>query len=236
MKALTLATAITALIGGLSLSGVAQADFDANFSRIDPDAASGDGASTVRNDCGGGTEGWEGATATIVNRQSGGTGKVKVRIKDGKPNTHFTVWVRLKGKSHGESFGGSPITGGGATPLAAGTELDSLVADWIGSGNPNGGANSFFTNHQGDGLVQIDTDFPLEGGAYPFNEMGAAALADAETKTGTNLVAAPTALANPTGANLASGTPFLIRVVSHCQDGESHGLSPSKREAWFQYP
>lgn len=233
MKRLTLTAAIAALVGGLSLSGVAQADFDANMSRVA--GASGSGH-TVIDQCGDGVENWDGATATLVNRQSGGTGKVKVRLKGGKPNTHYTVWVRLKGKDqNGESFGGSPITGGGATPLAPSSDLGELVDHWDGPGSDTGSGNSFFTNHQGDGLVQIDTDFPLEGGAYPFNNMDAASLAQAEAKRGINLTAAPTAFADPRQAGI-TGTPFLVRMVSHCQDGKSHGLSPSNREAWFQYP
>jgi hypothetical protein len=235
MKALTLATAITALIGGLSLSGVAQADFSANMSRIDPDATSGDGVSTVRINCGGGVEGWEDATATIENEQAAGTSRVKFRLKEGKPDTLYTVWVRMKGQSHGNTFGGSPVTGGGATPLAPSSALGALIVDWIGPGSPSS-ANSFITNNKGNANVRIDTDFPLEGGAYPFNNMSAQDLFDAQTKNPAAL-ATPTAIVDPRQANVGpSGTPFLIRMVSHCQDSLSHGLSPAKREAWFQYP
>jgi len=233
MKRLKLTAAIAALVGGLSLSGVAQADFSANMSRIA--GASGSGH-TVIDQCGDGIENWDGASATIENVQDGGSSRVKFRLKGGKPNTHYTVWVRLKGQSHGEGFGGSPITGGGATPLAPGSALDDLVADWVGAGSTDG-ANSFDTNHQGDATVHIDLDFPLEGGAVPFNQMSAASLAAAEAKRGINLVAAPTAIADPRADNVGPGsTPFLIRMVSHCQDGTGHGLSPSNREAWFQYP
>jgi hypothetical protein len=82
--------AVAAVIGGLSLSGVAQADFTANMSRVV--GASGSGH-TVVDECGGGVENWDDATATIASVQ----GQVKVRLKGAKPNTHFTLWVRLKG-------------------------------------------------------------------------------------------------------------------------------------------
>ena len=225
----------TAAVFGLSLSGVAQADFTANMSKIDGDQLSGNGSGTVNANCSDYAGQYDGATATIENAQPGGTGKVKVQVKGAKPNTHYTVWVRLKGKDrNGVAFGGSPITGGGATPLAPSTALDGLVADWDGSGNEDGGANSFFTNHQGKGQIHINTDFPLEGGAYPFNRMSDAALATALGKN-PGALAVPTAIADPRDAGI-TGTPFLVRVVSHCQDGESHGMSPSVREPWFQYP
>ena len=232
MKRLTLTTIAAALVGGLSLSGVAQADFSANMSRISADAASGSG-DTVRGECGAGVEGWDGATATIENTQEAGSSRVKIRLKDAIPNTLFTVWIRQKGNDQdGASFGGSPITGGGATPLAASTHLGQLVADWVGSGSADQ-PNGFHTNHKGDGIVHLDLDFPVEGGAYPFNNMSAGDLAVARGKN-SNARAIPNANVDPRQAGVSG--PFLIRMVSHCQDGLGHGLSPANRESWFQYP
>jgi hypothetical protein len=230
MKNLKL-TLIAGVIAGLSASGAAQADFSANMSRVV--GASGSGH-TVIDQCGGGAENWDGATATIENVQAGGDSTVKFRLKGGKPNTHYTLWVRMKGKGHGATIGGSPITGGGATPLANTSGLDALVADWIGSGS-NTGANSFDTNHQGDANVRFKLDFPLEGGAYPFNRMSAQSLLDIHTYKNPAAEAIPSPIVDPRDASISSA-PFMIRMVSHCQDGLGHGLSPSNREAWFQYP
>ena len=231
MKNLKL-TLIAGAIAGLSVSGMAQADFSANMSRVA--GASGSGHFVI-DECGGGTNNFDDATATIENTQDGGSSKVKVRLKGGNPNTHYTLWVRMKGKSHGTTFGGSPVTGGGATPLAPSSALGDLIADWTGSGSTSG-ANSFDTNHKGDGIVHIDLDFPLEGGAYPFNNMSAGDLAAAQAKN-PNALASPTAIVDPRQDNVGpSGTPFMVRMVSHCQDGLGHGLSPAQREAWFQYP
>ena len=160
---------------------------------------------------------------------------LEIELEDAKPDTLYTVWVRMKGQAHGTTFGGSPITGGGATPLAHSSHLDQLVADWIGPGSPTAG-NAFNTDSKGKGKFKVDLDFPVVGGAYPFNRMSHAAHLDAQTKNPA-ATPSPTAIVNPADTGIGpGGTPFMIRVISHCQDGLAHGLSPAKREAWFQYP
>jgi hypothetical protein len=247
MTKLKMTTLAAALLGMGLGSSVALAGSDsvadADMSRISPDAASGDKVSTVRNNCGGGVEGWEDATAEIEISQKASGSEVEIEVTGAKPDTLFTVWVRMKGTAHGNTFGGSPITGGGATPLAHSSDLDQLVADWIGPGSPTAG-NSFRTNADGEGEFEVDLDFPVVGGAYPFNRMSHQAHLDAQAKrrAGANdptlvITPSPTAIVNPADAGVGpSGTPFLIRVISHCQDNLAHGLSPAKREAWFQYP
>ncbi|MDT8282164.1 MAG: hypothetical protein RQ982_05040 [Gammaproteobacteria bacterium] len=235
-------TLIAGVIAGVS--GLAQADngngrgtsnvIDGPMSRISADAASGDGVSTVRNECGGGVEGWDAAAASIEISQRGSGSHAEIEITNGAPNTLYTVWVRMSGKTHNIAFGGSPITGGGATPLAHSDNLDQLVADWIGAGSP-AAANGFNTDENGNGEFEVNLDFPVVGGAYPFNRMSHQAHLDAEAKRGVALTPSPTAIVNPADV-LMSGSGFLIRVISHCQDGLAHGLSPAKREAWFQYP
>jgi len=205
---------------------------DSPMSRISPDQASGDGSSTVRNDCGGGIEGYDDATASIEISQKGTASEVEIEIADGKPDTVYTVWVRMKGTAHGKEFGGSPMTTGGATPLAHSSHLDQLVADWVGPGSPTAG-NSFNTDHEGNGEFEVDLDFPVVGGAYPFNRMSHEAHLLAQTKN-PDANPDPTAIVDPSDVGVGAG--FLIRVISHCQDGLTHGLSPAKREAWFQYP
>jgi len=172
------------------------------------------------------------------------------------------VWVRLKGKSHGTTFGsgpdiplgGSPITNGGATPYAPSTELAALISDWASTGGVGcvapgtalGGvagincsaprANGFVTDTNGNGGLTIYSDYTSKaGGAYPFNRMSAATLAVAVAKKA-SAKAVPTAIADPRDANNTPGTPFLYRMVSHCLDDASHGVSPGNRETWFNFP
>ena len=226
-------TLIAGLIAGMS--GAAQAGsnvVDAGMSRINADKASGDGVSTVRNNCGGGSEGWDDASADIEISQKGSESEVEIEINNGRPDTLYTVWVRMKGAAHGTGFGGSPITGGGATPLANSSHLDDLVGSWVGAGTPSAG-NSFRTNANGEGEFEVDLDFPVVGGAYPFNRMSHDAHLLAQTKN-PDATPSPTAIVNPADDGVGAG--FMIRVISHCQDDLAHGLSPSKREAWFQYP
>lgn len=227
-------TLLAGVIAGMS--GIAQAgssdSVDGFMTRINPDAASGDGVSTVRSNCGGGVNGYDDATAEIEISQKGSSSKVEIEIEGGKPNTLYTVWARMAGTAHGAPFGNSPITGGGATPLAHTDGLAQLVADWVGSGSPTQ-PNGFITDANGEGTFQVDLDFPVVGGVYPFNRMAHSDHLLAQTK---NPAAQPipTAIVNP--ADSLIGAPFMIRLISHCQDGLGHGLSPAKREAWFQYP
>ncbi|MEN8205064.1 MAG: hypothetical protein ABFS24_03520 [Pseudomonadota bacterium] len=234
MKRSILTTAIAALVSGLTLSGIAQAaTLKDDFSRRPAGSASGSG-DTVEAECPVDPSGnsWQDATASLVISQTNGNSTVEIEVGGAAPNTLYTVWVRMKGAAHGASFGGSPITGGGATPLAPSSGLAQLVADWVGAGSstqPNG----FTTNSDGEGVLNLSLDFPVLGGSYPFNRMDHADHLLAQTKN-PNAQPIPTTIVNPTDAGI--GGPFMLRIVSHCQDGLGHGLSPSKREAWFQYP
>jgi hypothetical protein len=239
MKRKTLTTAVMILLGSLTYSATllasdSDSDVNTSMSRISADAPSGSGA-TVRGECGGGVDGFDSARATIKISTAGGSSKVKIKLRNGKPNTHYTVWLRMKGNDQdGNSFGGAPLTGGGATPLAPSSELAVLIPDWIdpaGSLAPR--ANGFITNARGNGKLKVALDFPMSSGAYPFNRIDAATLAAAQGKNA-NAKATPTAVVDPTEDGVSG--PFLIRMVSHCQDGRSHGVSPANRESWFQFP
>jgi hypothetical protein len=117
------------------------------------------------------------------------------------------------------AFGGHPILGTGGTSLSRGDELRDVV---IPNSPPNPGtrepSNGFTTDAMGNGALEKALDFPVIGGAYPFNLVGAA----------------PTAIVNPADQGVTSG--FLLRIVSHCQDGLAHGWSAGDREAWFDFP
>lgn len=247
MKRLILTTAITVLAGSslltgsLLMSGSAYAargdDYTVNdaLSRRGPGSTSGSG-DTVEANCGG--PDYQGATGQVTIQQAGGKSEVTVEVEDAVPNTHFTVWLRIKGGSGFNNDGsggvsdGSPWTGGGATPLCSGTEFDSLNdnSPWNNAaGSQAGLCNSFFTDDNGDGTLKTTVNFPAVGGAYPFQQSGGTSARPGHD----GHADVPTAIVDPRTGN---GGPFMIRVVSHCVDNANHGLSPSVREAWFQFP
>lgn len=187
--------------------------------RIPPDDTSGSGH-TVRGECGNGEEGWEEARARVKIVQVQGSSYVQIGLRNARPDTVYTVWLRLAGTvtATGLSFGGSPLTGGGATPLVAGYNLPEVLH----YSPPNPGtpdpSNGFTTDAQGNGKLVVALDFPVLGGAYPFNFVDLP----------------PTAIVNPAAEGIDG--PFMLRVVSHCQDDLAHGVSPANREAWFDWP
>lgn len=235
MKMLKMTTLAAALVAMGTVSGAALAApkkvIDDNMTRRPAGSTSGSG-DTVEANCPADPSGnaWQGATATLEVKQKGGGSQVEIEVDGAAPNTLFTVWVRIKGKN-GLNPLGSPLTGGGATPLAPGSALDDLnaISPWVDPAGAPASANSFMTDSDGDAEFMIDLDFPLVRGAYPF-QMTATSRPGHEGHPNV-----PTAIADPREPG-QEGTPFLIRVVSHCTDGASHGLSPATREAWFQYP
>jgi len=233
MTKLKMTTLAAALLGMVSTAALASPSkiIDDDMSRRGPGSESGSG-DTVEANCPTDPSGnaWQGSTATLEIKQKGASSKVEVEVSNAVPNTLFTVWVRIKGKN-GLNSAGSPLTGGGATPLASGSDLDDLnaISPWVLAAGAPGSANSFTTDADGYAEFETDLDFPVVRGAYPF-QMTATSRPGHEGHANV-----PTAIADPREPGQA-GTPFLIRVVSHCTDNMSHGLSPYVREAWFQYP
>jgi hypothetical protein len=244
MKSISLTTKTTiSLIIGLFLSATALADnfqLKDRFQRVSPTAQSGSGH-TVTAECGGAFDGSDypdqrPARAKLKVFQLYDATKVKIVLRKGRPNTLHTVWLRVQGNDlDGNSFGGSPLTNGAATPLAPGHALDELeaISPWNSSGSATL-TNGFTTNGEGKGKLVIWLDFPLIGGVYPFNRLSAGSLGNIRSLSNANAVATPTAIVDPR-ENGVDG-PFLIRIVSHCQDELGHGLSPANREAWFDFP
>lgn len=226
MKRTILTTAIAALVGGLAFTGTAVADktLDVDFTRRAPNSTSGSGH-TVEAECPADPSGngWQGTTAKLTIDQKDAESEAKIYVRGAVPNTLFTVWLRVQGAG----FGKSPLTGGGATPLAPGSALDSMI-DYspfgihpAGTANPT---NGFTTDANGNADWEIELDFPVIRGAYPFQ------LATKPTPLGPGI---PVAVVNPADGH---GGPFMLRVISHCQDGLAHGLDPAQREAWFDWP
>ena len=157
------------------------------------------------------------ATAQIAISQMGDSSTVHIKINKARPETLYTTWLRLKGKTIGEEaieYGGSPLTGAGSTPLAASTALASLLSAAEGLGVPEV-ANGFRTDAEGNGELVAELDFPILGGAYPFQRHDESL--------------APLAI---TGAPFA---PFMIRIASHCTDDLGHGVNAGNREPWFDW-
>lgn len=228
MKKLNKAILVGVIAGLAGTSGLAYAGdeqvINDEMPRRPAGSLSGSGDSVEAN-CAADPSGydWQNASATLKVEQVGNSSTAKVQVKNAVPDTLFTVWMRVKGGA-GFNAGGSPWTGGGATPLCSGTNYDDLLA--ISPGVDPAGAdsscNSFTTDKNGNANTSISLNFPLVGGAYPFQQSG----------TG-DPGHVPTAIVDPRTGN---GGPFMLRVISHCTDQASHGLSPATREAWFQYP
>lgn len=251
LKMTTLAAALLSMGMGLASTAVMASDDDDDgdsqvinddLSRRGPGSTSGSG-DTVEANCPTDPSGnaWQGATGTLKVEQVGSGSQATVKIKGAVPNTVFTVWLRMAGSGpDGTAIGPSPMTGGGATPLAPGSALDGLLhytSPFPGSANPT---NGFTTNGKGKGKLKIGLDFPVVGGAYPFQKASAGAVADWQAARAANGQSAapgkriPSPVVNPADPDISAG--FLIRVISHCTDQLGHGLSPGTREAWFQYP
>ncbi len=236
MKQLKLTIMAAALASMTSIPGVVIADQPAindDMSRRPAGSASGSGH-TVEANCPTDPSGddWQGSTASLSVEQDNAGSHVQVTINDGVPNTHYTVWMRIKGGT-GFNGEGSPWTTGGATPLCSGTEFTTLNANspWNNAAGSQGAlCNSLITNNNGDGRLKAIVNFPIVGGAYPFQQSGGA---QARPGDADNIPDVPTAISDP---RAGTGGPFLFRVVSHCTDGANHGLSPATREAFFQYP
>ena len=199
------------------------------FVRLNPTTTDPNGNS-VSGNCGGD---YLNASATVEITTIDGASSVQIKLKKARPDTLYTVWLRLKGTdAQGIDFGGSPLTGGGSTPLAPSTELDELLASTgAGNGSPTV-ANGVTTNHQGNGTLNVDLDFPIYNGAYPFQNFEGFDPADPRFPLATPRIY-PVAIVVPDGSITA---PFAMRIVSHCTDDLGHGLTPGAREPWFDWP
>lgn len=201
------------------------------FERFAPDIPSPTG-NTVIDDCqAGGIEdrdGWLAATADLKLRQVGGHTAVVIKVRDARPDTYYTVWLRLAGTdSNGNVYGTSPLTGGRGTPLVASDDLPAMLAT-TGEGNGSDDqVNGFRTNGQGHARIRIDVDFPIMGGAYPFHRFPGFDPTDSRLPA-ENPVIHPSPLPG-------SQAPFTIRIASHCTDDVGHGLAPGAHENWFDW-
>lgn len=201
------------------------------MTRTDPNVVSPSGNS-VMADCEGAAEvkpaGWTNATAKLRIVQVGDTSQVVITVRHARPDNYYTVWLRLAGKdSNGDAFGGNPVSGGNATPLAASSYLDDLL-EATGPGNGRDDlVNGFHTNRSGHATFRTTLDFPIVAGAYPFERFPDWDPTDPRLPA-ENPAIYPVAIAGPQGS-------FTLRVISHCTDQVGHGLASGAREPWFDW-
>jgi hypothetical protein len=168
---------------------------------------------------------WPDASATLTLKERDGQSSVAIDIENARPNTHYTVWLRLRGEdSNGNTFGGSPLTGIPGTPLIPSSELGTALSQLPGTEDE---LNGFYTDDEGTARFEIDLDFPIINGAYPFQKFTDFDPSD-ERYPIDDPQAIPMAIIGPNG-------PFTLRIASHCTDGLGHGLLPGPHEGWFDW-
>lgn len=171
---------------------------------------------------------WADASADLTIRQADGSSDIVIGVRGARPNTYFSVWLGLAGTdSNGDGFGGNPVTGGDATPLAATGELPALLASTgAGRGN-NRQPHGFRTDPSGDAVFTTTVDFPIIAGAYPFERFPNWDPAD-ERLLPERPAIRPAAIVGGQGS-------FTLRIVSHCTDGVGHGLTRGPHQLWFDW-
>ncbi len=187
-----------------------------------------------------GAETWSEAKAQLRLSERSGNSRLVFQVRDAKPDTLYTVWVRLAGvDSSGEDYGGSPLVGIPVTPLVPSDEL----AEQVGITLPNPGAdrvsNGFHTNSKGAGRVVISVDFPISSGAYPFQrfeDFDAVKDNVALTNPGNiERLRGEDASIRPVAITDGRQAPATFLIASHCVDGLAHGLLPGPHENWFTW-
>ena len=185
-------------------------------------------------------ETWPHATAKLRLTERHGRSTLRIIVRNAKPQTLYTVWVRLLGTdSEGNLYGGSPLTGIPVTPLAPTDELPLQLAATLPNPGSDTLSNGFRTNRRGNGQLTLRVDFPITSGAYPFQRF-----------PGWETAKTDIALTNPTNLGRLGGEPAAIRpvaitdgsqaeatllIASHCVDDTGHGLLPGPHENWFTW-
>lgn len=239
--------ALAAIVGLLILGSVpGSADASGKWSdldRWDPATPSPTGQS-VAVECNAGgstdTETWPDATANLRLNERNGHTTLRLRIRNARPDTLYTVWVRLLGEdSVGNAYGGSPLTGLPVTPLAPSDELPDQLAATLPNPGSDSLSNGFRTDHRGYGRLTLNLDFPIRSGAYPFQRFpgwedlnGDVALTNPGNLD--RLGGVPASI-KPVAITDGSQAPATLLIASHCVDDIGHGLLPGPHENWFTW-
>ena len=169
---------------------------------------------------------WPDANATLEIRQGAGESIVAVEVSGVRPNTYYTMWLRLLGQDvNGTPFGGNPLMGIPGTPLVPSDYLDEML-DAISTPTDTG-IHGFWSDEGGNGALTLELDFPIINGAYPFHKFEGFDATDERYKVEDPSI--------PPVAIAMSGAPFTLRLASHCTDGLGHGLLPGPHEGWFDW-
>ena len=200
-----------------------------SFVKVNPFTSDSNGNNMVKN-CGGT---FPDARARMMVNQVANSTDVNMMVSNARPNTLFTVWFWLKAKDqNGNTFGGNPLSGKSGAPFAPSTAYEELL-NATGSGNGvTEGSNVFTTDADGNGTFSTTLDYPMFGGAYPFHKITSFDPLDSRLPID-NARIYPVALLTPSPA---IDMPFMVRIASHCTDGQSHGWSAGAREPWFDFP
>lgn len=241
-KILILSVVIT-LVWTLSPGAASSDPTWSSLDRWDPTTPSPTGQSVAVecNDPGmGEPETWPKATARLRLNERNGRTRITFDVRDARPDTLYTVWVRLLGvDSEGESYGGSPLTGIPVTPLVPSADLPDQLARTLPNPGDDQGANGFRTNRRGKGRLTIQLDFPIASGAYPFQRFpDFESLKDDVALTNPANVArlgGSAASIRPVAITDGSQAPATILIASHCVDDIAHGLLPGPHENWFTW-
>ncbi len=185
-------------------------------------------------------ETWPEATARLRLDERNGHSTLTFQVRDARPDTLYTIWVRLLGAdSEGNPYGGSPLTGIPVTPLAHSDELPDQLAATLPNAGSDSLSNGFRTDGHGNGRLTLRLDFPVRSGAYPFQRFP-----DWENLKGDIALTNPTNVARlggdpaairPTAITDGNQAPATLLIASHCVDDTAHGLLPGPHENWFTW-
>lgn len=179
---------------------------------------------------------WPDARASLTIKQGGASSQVIVNVENAKPETLYTMWVRLRGTdAEGNNFGGNPLIGLPKNP-SIGIPGNALVPSeympraLMAVHNPvPDPLHGFVSDENGNGTVTIDLDYPIIGGAVPFQRFPDFDASD-DRLTLNEARAIPVSIVGE-----LSNAPFTLRLASHCVDSLSHGLAPGPHEGWFDW-
>ncbi len=208
--------------------------YDGAFTRHDPEALVGaaPGHSVAQHcqvDGVTSPDHWPDATAHLTLKQTADAAEVTVTMANGRPDTLFTIWLMLAGKTpDGQSFGGNPLMKTAATALVP-TALLPEAVEIMKAPNSDWPANGFITDANGNATVTVSLDFPIVGGAYPFQRFAGF---DPHDPAFTREVPRAIPVAIP---GKSAGAPFTLRLASHCGDNLHNGLVAGPHEAWFNW-
>ncbi|MEM1362694.1 MAG: hypothetical protein AAGF94_13415 [Pseudomonadota bacterium] len=162
---------------------------------------------------------WADATSHLTLSQDATSSVVTVSMENSRPNTLFTIWLMLAG--------GSPLMKTGATALVSSADLPEAVE--IMQSPTTEATNGFTTDENGNGSVTLALDFPIVGGAYPFQRYEGF---DPENAAFNREKPRAIPVAIP---DASTGVPFTLRLASHCGDNLHNGLVAGQHEPWFDW-